>query len=170
MLGESNYTAEENFDFNLVIACIKDHIEENSDENFSRFATKTRRVILGRDTKVSAKEFWENAAFYNFVQYRVGDFSKERPTKKMWDDSAHAFEELVNNIKPERILVLGQENWRNLLAHTKHENINDFKAKIFIGSYEVIAGFIVHPSAGGGYLTYNEYGPMARDVVLDGKA
>jgi len=167
VLGESNYTSEENFDSNLVIACIKDHIGENSDNNFSRFATKIRRVILGHDTKVSSKEFWENTAFYNFVQYRVGDLSKQRPTQKMWDDSVQAFEELVNNIKPERILVLGQENWTNLLAHIEYRKINNFMVKFIIGRHTVIAGFIVHPSAGGGYFTYKEYGPIAKQVVLD---
>jgi hypothetical protein len=170
VLGESNYTTQENFNSNLVIACIKDHIGENSDDNFSRFATKTRRVILGRETKISAKEFWQNAAFYNFVQYRVGDLSKQRPTQKMWDDSVQAFDELVNNIKPERILVLGQENWKNLLAHIDHQKINDFMAKFIIGDNAVIAGFIVHPSAGGGYFTYKEYGPIAKQVVLGGNA
>ncbi|WP_440904754.1 hypothetical protein ACMZOO_00645 [Catenovulum sp. SX2] len=170
VLGESNYATEENFDSNLVIACIKEHIGENSDDNFSRFATKIRRVILGRETKVSARNFWENAAFYNFIQYRVGELSKQRPTQKMWDDSAQAFEELINTIKPERILVLGQENWTNLLSHINHTKINDFMSKFIIGDNEVIAGFIVHPSAGGGYFTYKEYGPIAKHVVLGSKA
>jgi hypothetical protein len=170
ILGESNYTTEENFDFNLVIACIKDHIGENSDDNFSRFATKTRRVILGRETKVTAKEFWENVAFYNFIQFRVGDLSKQRPTQKMWNDSILAFEELVNNIKPERILVLGQENWTNLLAHIDHKKINDFMAKFIIGDNSIMAGYIVHPSAGGGHFTYKKYGPIAKQIVIDGEA
>lgn len=167
ILGESNYTSEENFDQNLVITCIDDHISNNTDGNFSRFATKTRRVVLGQNTKVSAKQFWGNSAFYNFVQYRVGDFSKERPTQKMWQDSVEAFEELVANIKPERILVLGQENWNNLLAHIKHEKINNFKAKLLIGDQCLIAGFIVHPSSGGGYFTYEKYTPIAKEIVLD---
>jgi len=170
VLGESNYTTEENFDSNLVIACIREHIGSNRDDNFSRFATKTRRVILGRETEVTAKEFWENAAFYNFIQYRVGELSKQRPTQKMWDDSIQAFEELIDKIKPERVLVLGQENWTNLLSHISHEKVSDFKAKIIVGKNKIMAGFIVHPSAGGGCFTYNQYGPIASDIVLDGKA
>lgn len=166
ILGESNYTTEENFDSNLVISCIEDHIGNNSDDNFSRFATKVRRVALGRDTEVSAKEFWENCSFYNFVQYRVGDFSKERPTQKMWDDSVDALDELINSIKPERMLVIGKENWTNLLIHIRHRKIDSHKAIFELGKNKIVSAFIFHPSSGGGYFTYDAYGPIARDLIF----
>lgn len=165
ILGESNYTSEENFNSKLVMECITDHIGLNEDPNFSRFATKTRRVVFGRNTPINAKTFWENAAFYNFVQYLVGGASKERPTEQMWEKSADAFNELVGILKPERILVLGVENWRNLLSHLEHENINQYKSKFNINGNEFLAGYIAHPSYGGGF-SYDVWQPVAEEILL----
>ena len=165
ILGESNYTSPDKFNSALVISCIQDHIGDNTDPNFSRFATKVRRVIFGRETSISAKEFWENAAFYNFVQYLVGGESKERPTSQMWFDSVEAFSELVTTLKPERVLILGQENWRNLLGHIEHIKINENIANLVVGGSNVLAGYILHPSYGGGF-TYKEWHPVAESVLL----
>ena len=165
ILGESNYTSEGNFDSNLVISCVVDHIGKNEDPNFSRFATKTRRVIFGHNTKVSSKMFWENVAFYNFVQYLVGSVSKERPTEKMWHESVQAFSEIINTLKPKRMLVLGLENWKNLLEHINHTKEGKYMATFDVDGYRVIAGYIIHPSYGGGF-SYEEWQPVASEILL----
>lgn len=167
ILGESNYTSECNFHSNLVIECIEDHIGLNEDPKFSRFATKIRRVIFGRDSDsiISPKTFWENVAFYNFVQFLVGGASKERPTEKLWRDSVPAFTELVANLKPERILVLGQENWNNLLSNISHKKVSKYIATLNVIEHKLIAGYIVHPSHGRGF-SYDEWQSVAREIVL----
>ena len=165
ILGESNYTSEEKFNSNLVIECIADHIGQNEDPNFSRFATKARRVVFGRNTTISSKLFWENAAFYNFVQCLVGSASRERPSEKMWSESVQAFNELICTLKPERILVLGLENWKNLLAHLNHKKMGEHMAALNINGQEVIAGYIIHPSYGGGF-SYDEWHPIASQILL----
>jgi len=167
VLGESNYTSESKFNSNLVISCVEEHISKNSDKNFSRFATKIRKTILGRDTERTVEEFWNNIAFYNFIQARVGTKSGERPTDDMWKEAISAFEELITIIKPERILVLGKENWDNLIQSSiEYEKINDFKIKIKCESHEVILGYIIHPSAGGGQFTYEKCIPMAEGIIF----
>jgi len=165
ILGESNYTSEENFDSNLVISCVVGHIGKNEDPNFSRFATKIRRVIFGRNTTVSSKLFWENVAFYNFVQYLVGSASKERPTEKMWHESVQAFSEVINTLKPKRMLVLGLENWKNLLEHINHTKEGKYMATFDVDGYRIIAGYIIHPSYGGGF-SYEEWHPVASEILL----
>ncbi len=165
ILGESNYTSEENFDSNLVISCVADHIGENEDPNFSRFATKTRRVIFGRNTTVSSKQFWGNVAFYNFVQYLVGSVSRERPTEKMRHESVQAFSEIINTLKPKRMLVLGLENWKNLLEYVNHTKEGEYMVTFDVDGYRVIAGYIIHPSYGGGF-SYKEWQPVASEILL----
>ena len=167
VLGESNYTSEKNFNSNLVISTVEEHISKNSDKNFSRFATKIRRTILGRDTKVTAKEFWNSVAFYNFIQYRVGANSGDRPTETMWKESIPAFKELITTIKPERILVLGKKNWNNLTQHIEHEKISDCKIKINYNSSETTLGYITHPSSGGGQFTYDKFVPIAQELIFN---
>lgn len=134
-LGESNYTKPEEFGPDLVISCVRDDIGDDKNRDttgFCKFSTKIRRVIFGRDTKIGPEEFWRNAAFYNFVQYRVGGKSKERPTSQMWIDSVKPFAEVVTMLKPERILVLGKGNWSNLLAHITHEKVGEMQANLLV--------------------------------------
>ncbi|MGZ8191295.1 MAG: hypothetical protein ACXWTS_08705 [Methylococcaceae bacterium] len=163
ILGESNYTLEENFNENLVIECVKGHLDENDDPNFSRFATKTRRVIFGRDTNIEAITFWHEVAFYNFVQCLVGNEARVRPTQKMWQNSIPAFKELVSQIKPERILVLGLANWRNILFHINNQPINDFCTTFKFESVDIVAGYINHPSSN---ISYKQWHPLASELLL----
>ncbi|MDL1971375.1 MAG: hypothetical protein LWW94_10525 [Candidatus Desulfofervidaceae bacterium] len=164
ILGESNYTSREGFNPELVIECVKDHIGPNEDPNFSRFATKIRRTIFGWNTTISAEKFWENVAFYNFVQYRVGKRSKERPSEKMWRQSVEAFEEVVITLQPDRILVIGLENWKNLISHLDHENVNNYIAIFKIKNCKFLAGYIAHPSSYG--FSYRKWHPIAKDILL----
>ncbi|WP_153039170.1 hypothetical protein [Microbulbifer sp. Q7] len=164
ILGESNYTSEDNFDSDLVVRCVTEHIGSNCDKNFSRFATKIRRVALGRDTKVSPSEFWNSVAFYNFVQFLVGNASKNRPTDLVWSNSIEAFESLVSMIYPERILVLGVENWKNLLSKIAHSVIDEHSVLLKVNNFEVTAGYISHPSNGGGF-SYNKWLPVAQSLL-----
>ena len=86
ILGESNYTTRSNFTEKLVVSCVEEHLDQNPDEVFSRFATKILRVVFG-DEQISPREFWTNVAFYNFVQSCVGETSRIRPKSKHWQDS-----------------------------------------------------------------------------------
>ena len=172
IMGESNYTDENNFNSNLVIECIKDYLDKNEDKSFSRFATKILRVILGENTKVDKQIFWNDIAFYNYVQYLVGNKSGDRPSFEMWQKSFEAFEEIINELKPERILVLGKQNWENLLSNIKSNNINienidEYTIKTNIDNQNIIIGYIVHPSSGGGYFTYKIYHPIAKKIVFE---
>jgi hypothetical protein len=61
-----------------------------------------------------------DVAFYNFVQFLVGGESRIRPTQEMWRNSIPAFSEIISNLNPLQILVLGKANWSNLLTHIEH--------------------------------------------------
>lgn len=166
ILGESNYTKEVNFDNKLVIECIKEHVSTNKDKNFSRFATKIRRVILGKDTKVNSIKFWENVIFYNFIQDLVGEKARDRPDIKMWNDSVStlALFELVEKIKIERILVLGKENWKNLLDKVEYTKIDEYAVDFKIGNSTIRGGYIHHPSSS---MTYKTWQPIANNVLFE---
>ena len=169
ILGESNYTTPENFGPDLVNGCVCNDIGDDKPRDtrgFCKFSTKIRRVIFGRDTKIDPKEFWSNVTFYNFVQDRVGDKSKVRPTDQMWIGSVEPFAEVVVKLMPERILVLGKENWSKLLKHFKNTKVDEIKTNLFVDSYNVLAGYIVHPSAGRGF-SYEKWQPVAKAIILE---
>lgn len=166
IVGESNYVdSPEKFNPYIVINCVADDLSGDDPTGFGKFSTKLRRVIFGSDGDMGPHGFWPNVAFYNFVQYLVGDAARQRPTNEMWKSSVPAFERVVEDLKPERILVLGLENWRNLLACMNHTPVSRHQAVLKVGSRDVVAGYIQHPSSS---MSYAEWGPVARSLLLNG--
>jgi len=164
VLGESNYTEPENFTSELVINCVKDDMSkgelgvERDTTGFCRFSTKIRRIIFGRNEKLHPSEFWHDVAFYNFVQSLVGDKARERPTPEMWQQSISAFEEIVNALNPERILVLGKANWENLLNNFSHTLDDQYSGNLELTKRTVKIGYVNHPSSS---LSYAKWQPIA---------
>ena len=60
-------------------------------------------------------EFWNQVGFYNYVQSFLSA-ARVRPTKADWfsKDSAIAFQEVLDDLSPDRILVLGKGLWSAL--------------------------------------------------------
>src|SRR6478752_3782801 len=112
ILGESNFTTPEKFGPSLVQDCVRDDLSkdlQNRDTTgFCRFSTKIRRIVFGRDEAIGPERFWQDVAFYNFVQFLAGDQARVRPTSEMWEQSVPAFVEIIEKLQPSRILVLGK--------------------------------------------------------------
>lgn len=168
ILGESNFTESGKFKSDLVINCVLndlsiDPTEERDTTGFCRFSTKIRRIVFGRDEAIGPNNFWQDVAFYNFVQSLVGDKARIRPTEEMWEGSVPAFIEVVLSLQPNRVFVLGKANWINLLAHIEHEIVDQFTVRLKVGSEFVVAGYINHPSSS---LPYNKWQPIAQKLLL----
>ena len=60
-------------------------------------------------------EFWERVAFYNYVQ-TFSSAARVRPSPEAWGDhvAVEAFQEVLDVLEPDRILVLGKDLWRSL--------------------------------------------------------
>jgi hypothetical protein len=64
---------------------------------------------------MSKAEFWESVAFYNYLQTFAGSGARERPNDDQWnEDSASAFQTVLDHLQPDRIMVLGKATWTNL--------------------------------------------------------
>ncbi len=165
-LGESNYTEQEKFGSQLVINCVIDDISPDSAERdttgFCKFSTKIRHTVFGPDETVGPYGFWQDVAFYNFVQFLVGEEARKRPANEMWRDSVPAFEEIVSSLQPDKMIVLGKANWRNLINHVDSEIIDDFSAKIKLNSRVINAGYMNHPSSS---LSYNKWTPIVQEFL-----
>lgn len=66
--------------------------------------------------KMEPDKFWPKVVFYNYVQDFAGDAGRIRPSKEMWadEDSANAFQAVLDCFEPDRILVLGKKLWTSL--------------------------------------------------------
>lgn len=168
VLGESNFTTPEKFKSDLVVNCVEDDISidpshQRDTTGFCRFSTKIRRIVFGKEESIGPAGFWQDVAFYNFVQSLVADESRIRPTQEMWHESVPAFVEIVSVLKPSRILVLGKENWANLVRHIENAPLDSFSSRLNVGATETIAGYINHPSSS---LSYATWQPVAHKLLL----
>lgn len=115
VLGESHYGAEEDDapDFTQRV------IRENAYTAGLQFFSKVTNVLRGRadwPTDEERREAWRHVAFYNFVQEIVGNDSRIAPTTKMWREAQAPFVEVVRQLEPDVILVLGVRLWNNVDA------------------------------------------------------
>lgn len=167
LLGESNFTKPELFVSSLVQDCVRgdisDHSNDRDSTGFCRFSTKLRRILFGDGEVIEPSDLWGDVVFYNFVQFLVGGESRIRPTQEMWENSVPAFSEIITKLNPLQILVLGKENWTNLLKHIEHERIDEYMATLKVGSNRITAVYINHPSSS---LSYSKWQPVAKRILV----
>ncbi|WP_347261157.1 hypothetical protein [Rudaea sp.] len=123
VLGESHYDWESEKEKqidqmpldqkrSLTQRCIQGQIDGT--ESF-KFWTNIAATFLGHlPNSAEKKSFWHSVAFYNYVQSIVGFWARKRPTKELWLEAQTPFVNVLNDLKPEVIIVLGFENWDNL--------------------------------------------------------
>ncbi|MGN6666146.1 MAG: hypothetical protein ACTHKH_04125 [Trinickia sp.] len=89
-------------------------IDPEQDAAYRLFAG-AQRLMTGRDLLDSAgtKDFWRTVAFYHYVRDSMGS-SMQRPTPRQMKESLPAFNEVVCQIRPHVVLVLGLKLWMAL--------------------------------------------------------
>ena len=137
VLGESNYDPNyevEGYDYSQIV---KDNIQKCVFESSVAFFTKISKLLLLSEgnndpSRERIEEKWKYIAFHNYVQ-NIFTGARQRPTERMWSESNTYFLEILQNLKPEIILVLGIE-----LGAKIKDIPNEFKQIN-----------IAHPSSGG---------------------
>ena len=119
LLGESHYGKgdEDSFFTRRVV-------KKWGQEKRHRFFTIIARFILhqgrkGRLTGAERREFWDKVAFYNYVQEIVGRKARIRPTRDMWKRSEQSFFKVLQDLKPDLVVVLGKQLGKKLPASVK---------------------------------------------------
>lgn len=109
VLGESHYgdPGDEYLKFTQEV------VREWATEKRLAFFTKAAKLVLGRGagiwlTDKERTNFWERVAFYNYVQSFL-PAARYRPTQNMWDAAKKPFSQLLEELSPQVILVLGDE-------------------------------------------------------------
>ena len=113
VLGESHYGSEEDNCADFTQRVIRDLAYRPGFAFFS----KLTNVLRGRTDWPSdeeRRETWQHVAFYNFVQEFVAAESRVAPTEAMWRAAQAPFLNVVRELKPDVILVLGSRLWNNV--------------------------------------------------------
>ncbi len=114
ILGESHYEWEDNqtLEPTLTRDCIKGQFSGGSTK---QFWTNIAVSLLGYKPNMDEREkFWNSVAFSNFVQSSVGRGARTRPSKEQWLKGKETFFEILEDLKPQLVIVLGYQLWGNL--------------------------------------------------------
>ena len=110
VLGESHYGEEFETQPNVTSEVVRLLAQTKRHS----FFTKISKVLLGIDGTIwlddkARGEIWEHVAFYNYIQGFVSTDPRVRPTSTMWASAQLPFLQVLRDIKPQVILVLGKE-------------------------------------------------------------
>lgn len=81
------------------------------------FFSKLTNILLGRrgyPTNEERREAWQHVAFYNFIQEFVGGEARVAPTRAMWAAAQAPLVEVVRQLEPDVIIVLGSRLWNKV--------------------------------------------------------
>ncbi|NVN94043.1 MAG: hypothetical protein HXX18_02040 [Bacteroidetes bacterium] len=137
-------------------------------EDWMRTFTRFTNVLLGNqvDNKTLI-EFWDSVIFYNYVQSST-DGPRTSPTNLQFIESQAAFISILEENKPDLILVWGKRLWENLpnIGRWGDEDILDNANGHFyyykVNNNEIPAYRIYHPSTS--YFNY-EYSKYLKEAI-----
>lgn len=156
VLGESHYDWDKEEPIDKMPLLTQRCIQEQIDGLWSKpFWTNIAATFLGHLPELSEKKaFWNSVAFYNYVQSSAGYGPRKRPTPQQWQDAWVPFTEVLGELKPEVVIVLGYRLWENLPSHgsagpriEKAPRQKDTWRYAYAGG-SCLAYGIRHPSAG----------------------
>lgn len=111
ILGESHYSDQaEDREFTRQLT------EEYASGLFNhRFWTQIGQAVTGkRHWEIDRRVFWNQIAFYNFVQVIAADRPRQAPTAEMFRQSEGAFFEVLDDLQPTHLLALGYRLWTHM--------------------------------------------------------
>ncbi len=151
ILGESHYGNDNGS------SMTQDIIYDQAYSNYTMSAyTNFERALEGDYTdEDDRKRIWNSVAFYNYVQECLSE-SRRSPTQVQFSDSEEAFFEILDELKPDVVLVWGTRLWENLPYenYEAYENCKHEGYSYRCGSYTTDNGTkavcyeIQHPSSG----------------------
>ena len=98
LLGESDYG-----DTPPLIEYIPQWLDrKHRDHSFARISNTFGAGLL-------REKFWDQIAFYNFVPGMVGPTRLHRPTPRSYSEAQPILGEVLNDLKPDGVLILGIE-------------------------------------------------------------
>jgi hypothetical protein len=123
ILGESAYSWIEDGELrhpskNHPTEIVRWAIEDFENMGRAAFLKSVTRALANRDGPIRAerKKAWNSCAFTNYVAGTVGKGARKRPSKKALTGARKPFLNLIETIKPQRIIVLGKDMWRSMPA------------------------------------------------------
>ncbi len=140
-------------------------------ENWMRTFTRFTNILLGEQVDNKAvMDFWDSVIFYNYVQSSTEE-PRTPPTNQQFIESKDAFIEVLEEYKPDLILVWGKRLWENLpnIGHWGEEDNKNSRFYFYrAGDKEIPAYKIYHPSSS--YFSYEQSREIKEAISLVSKS
>ena len=96
----------------------------------------------------SGASVWPHLAFYNFIQAAVEGKARQRPPVESFVQDRAAFREILELLRPERVLVCGKTLWRLMEATREEDRLHPcLQAYRLRGGDRVWCLAVRHPSS-----------------------
>lgn len=152
ILGESHYGYKGVKDWTGATKdVVRDYLNNINKENnyWKRFFTSLTKICLNTRDKISSVDknnFWNSIIYYNYITESLGK-PGDRPTPKQFVDGVQAFEKVLNEYKPNYILVCGRQLWFGIPEEFGEKGPEDYFWYFPIGNGKrAISSYIYHPS------------------------
>ena len=154
-LGESHYgtTPTPDITKDVLARYLNPSVEH---EGWMNTFTKFERSLVNKETsREESRIIWESLVFYNYVQVLMDD-TRTAPTKQQYRDSEEAFFQVLEETRPDILIVWGRRLWSNL-PYTNWEEGEEIRVDDYVvdngyytlkDGHKVHAYCIYHPSAG----------------------
>jgi hypothetical protein len=171
IVGESHYVgSQEELERNRTDRGLtKDVVKlQWSGESWSYF-TKIAYAVTGANS-VDKRDFWNQVAFYNYVQDIVGVGARGGPSKALWEQAADLLPQVIDILQPDYIFATGVRLWEHLPSWPDgpYLKFEDQEWQTCVGHTRSGRGFratyMLHPSSshcGAGM----RWAPLVRDFL-----
>jgi len=154
ILGESIYRWKSKSDIDTDKDVVINIITEQIDGYYKTkaFWTKIAMMFLNKKPTLEEKQkFWHSVAFHEYVQRTIGDKARMRPDEDQWTSGAVAFQEVLDSLQPEILVILGYSLWDHTPAAVAGPTL----------SYSKDAGTVIYKHIGGSCLAINVKHPSS---------
>lgn len=170
VLGESHYHSDEALTGTTLTHMTREVVETYALRRPQRFFTNVTQVLAGRPKRQLSWDelsgLWRSIAFYNYVPVIVAGDSRVRPTREMFEAGREPFLQVLNDLRPEGIVVCGFQLWDHM--------VRGLPEALRVGEYhppfrqigDATALRMKHPSAGYSWQTWRPH----VETLLDGRA
>lgn len=156
VLGESHYDEWEGEKHPLGNEITRECIQEVIDRvNGAGFWKYLEQALLNETRKngwvpSGGSPLWDKLSFYNFVQSPVPGGPRVRPDWKAFEESRKPFRAVLEQLRPDRVLVCGKGLWERMEEVTQKEDYlhDDVQAYHLADGTKVWCLATVHPSSG----------------------
>ncbi len=119
LVGESHYEEASLHDADASSDCTRNVVLEWGVHPPARktFFANTYAMLTGRPWSLGAsglERFWNSVFFCYYVQTLLPGGQRHRPTRQMWEAAQPVFRDVIERIRPEAVVVLGEDLWQNL--------------------------------------------------------